>query len=223
MRGYEANLSSFLKGGLRRQQVVAADVPCLVACFNFMPTVEGTLEYHESVKTADSSDLVGSHVQAASAGGTRTIYIKAYDWLDRTTYLDGVAVYLDSVYKGLIDASTKQLEITGVSQGTHTIKMTKTGEYQCKILYGGSWYYTDANGEVDIPMSGDVLLTIYHLDGTIASDVHVFFDGTFQGTSSTYGYIQAADMDATVTVKTLYQDLIASDSDLLVNEEIFVL
>ncbi len=56
---------------------------------------------------------------------TRTITLNINDYISLED-LQTVAVYIDSIYKGLTDVNG-DITITSITVGGHTIKMTKTG------------------------------------------------------------------------------------------------
>lgn len=125
MKGFEMPFEGFVKG-LRPYENMPKNSQTLVECFNLAPAEAG-LEMHEEIVDIASTREWGGEGVYTPTEILRDITIRVLDYVD-VTELAGVTVYIDSVDKGVTDASG-ELAIASVSVGGHDLKMTKTGYY----------------------------------------------------------------------------------------------
>ena len=125
MKSFRYTFEDGLGKGLRRFSSNPRNTQSLVECHNAMPSEEG-LKPHEVVTSLNADSIAwGGEGKLAAYSPTRNITISIKDYVSDADVATA-AVFIDNVSKGNTDANG-EIDITGITVGTHTLKITKTG------------------------------------------------------------------------------------------------
>ena len=125
MRAFQYIFNEGLGGGLRRFSSNPCNKQSLTECHNAMPNEDGLVP-HETVISLDADDISwGGEGKLTAYSPTRSITINITDYVSAADVATA-SVYLDGTLQGTTDANG-EINLTDVTIGTHTLKITKTG------------------------------------------------------------------------------------------------
>lgn len=203
----------------RRQQIL---IVCMIFGLGIVAILAGTVTYHDAgapTMTTPAERIQGSPPERPTPGENTTTGIPGYGLLlstvDASTRepLGSVSVYLDGGYKGFTSSqgTIGILNISPVSEGQHTIRVTKSGymDYTQSVV-------VPSTSPVKIGMQSQLLVTVQE-----PGSHNTKIDIVFVPSGTTYNCAEQKKITPTKYVTN--RSAFVTDVNRIVNESLFTL